>query len=145
MDIRKLALTAGLLWGLALQGCDPILYATATAPLVAPVDSACLKDALAQRLGSPSMRPMLVKRTRTRPAVLWLYYDHASFTQTYADGGLASLVAAQPVASGLQAMFWPPRARHDSVSRRLGHELLAVRDACGGRAPPDRPELTFDR
>jgi hypothetical protein len=138
-------MTAGPLWALPLGSCDPILYARATAPLVVPVDSVCLKGALARRFGKPSMRPILQKRTRTSPAELWLYYDRASFTQIFADSGLATLVAAKPVSKGLEAVFSPPRARQDSVSRRLGRDLLAVRDACGGRPPPGRPELTFDR
>ncbi len=142
--VPRLVQTAGLLSILSLQSCDPILYAWASAPLIAPVDSVCLRDALTSRLGSPSMQ-VVEKPTRRTPAALWLYYGHASFTQTYADSGAVTLEAAQPVASGLQALFAPPRAIQDSVSRQLGREILAARDACGGQAPPGRPALTLDR
>ena len=142
MNSPGLSAFAALLAGFASQGCDPIVYARATTRLVAPVDSVCLKDALARRRGSPSLRPSLKKRKRREPAALWLYYGDASFTQTYPDSGAAALSAAQPIASGL-AVLGRTRKTQDSVSRQLGRELLAVRDACGGRLPPDRPELEF--
>jgi hypothetical protein len=138
MTLRPLALGLSLLCTL---GVDCWQYAVATAPLAEPLDSTCLKNALAQRLGAPSMHPVLEKRDRTMPAALWLYYGHASYTQTYGDTVVA-LTAAQPVSSGL---FSHPTAKQDSVSRQLGAHLLAVRDACGGRSLPGRPELTFGR
>ena len=134
----------GLCSSLVLQGCDPMLYARARTSLVAPVDSACLKQALTSRLGEPSLRPVLEKRTRSTPAAVWLYYGHASFTQTYTDSG-ATLSAAEPVAQGLEVLFSSRRTVQDSVSRQLGVEILAVRDTCGGRTVPGTPELTYDR
>jgi hypothetical protein len=138
MNVRALGLGLSLLTTLAV---DCYHYAVATAPLAEPLDSTCLKAALTRRLGAPSMRPVIEKRTRRTPAALWLYYGHASYTQTYADS-VVTLTAAQPVGSGL---FSHPRARQDSVSRQLGADVLAARDACGGRAMPGRPELTLGR
>ncbi|HEV8401026.1 MAG TPA: hypothetical protein VGQ18_14445 [Gemmatimonadales bacterium] len=136
---------ATLLGAALLQGCDPMLYANARAPLVAPVDSVCLKAALQARFGPPDMRPIVEKRGRKTPAALWLYYGRAAFAQTYHDSGSATLRASKPVASGLQALFAPPHARQDSVSRQLGRDVLAMRDACGGRTPEGVSEVEFSR
>jgi hypothetical protein len=145
MKFLVLSVAAFVIGALSLPSCDPILYARATAPLIAPVDSVCLKNVLTKRLGSPSMHSFVERRTRRTDAALWLYYGHASFTQIYSDSGSAALTAAEPVASGLQALFWPPRTTQDSVSRYLGREILAARDSCGGRPQPGRPELTVGR
>jgi hypothetical protein len=96
MTLRPLALGLSLLCTL---GVDCWQYAVATAPLAEPLDSTCLKNALAQRLGAPSMHPVLEKRDRTMPAALWLYYGHASYTQTYGDTVVA-LTAPAPCAPG---------------------------------------------
>jgi len=138
MTLRPLALGLALLSTIAV---DCYQYALVTAPLTEPLDSTCLKAALARRLGAPSLRPILEKRTQHTPAALWLYYGHASFTQIYADS-VVTLTAAQPISSGL---FSHRSAEQDSVSRGLGVHVLAVRDACGGRALAGRPELTFGR
>jgi hypothetical protein len=144
--VRSLfAVTIVFFGSLLLQGCDPILYARAVAPLVVPVDSACLQQALTRRLGAPSMPRHFEKRSRYWPATLTLYHGYASFHLTYPDTGAATLTAAEPVASGLQALFAPPRRTQDSVSRQLGRELVAARDTCGGRTPPGRAELEFQR
>ena len=145
MDRPTLAICAALVCTLGSEGCDPYIIANATAPLVAPVDSVCLKDALESRLGSPTMRSRVERRDWWRPTTLWLYYGGASFAQTYPDTGAATLHAAEIVAAGLQAIFSPPREVQDSVSRQLGRELVVARDACGGRAPPNRPDFTVAR
>ena len=76
---------------------------------------------------------------------MWLYYGRAIFKQTYSDSGFATLSAAQPLDSGMVAAVLPPRAALDSVGQQLGTEVLAVRDACGGRSRPNLPELTIGR
>ena len=145
MNPRRFAVTAALVGCLSVLSCDPYVFARARAPLVAPVDSACMMDALARRLGPPKLPPHLEKRTRWTPAELSLHYGPALFAQTYADTGAATLSATQTVATGLRAVFGPPRRAQDSVSRQLGRDLLAVRDACGGRTPPGPAELEYER
>ncbi len=141
MNWRTIRSTAGVLCVLGLVDCDPIVYARATTPLIAPIDSACLKQALASRLGAPSMRSGFEKGTHSRAATLTLYYNRTSFKQTYPDTGLASLAASQPLAAGLKALRNSAPVSKDSADRQLERELLSVRDACGGQAPPGSPEL----
>jgi hypothetical protein len=137
-----LLLAALVLWWL---GRDIIVYATASTPLVAPVDSVCFKEVLAQRFGRPADQPVVRSRTEKRAAALWLHYGRAIFKQTYTDTGFATLSAARPVDSGMVAALLPPRTVLDSVGQQLGTEVLAVRDACGGRSRPNLPELTIGR
>ena len=144
MNLRPLALLTCVLLALGLSSCDMMVYAATTAPLQAPVDSACLSSALTQHLGAPSQRPYVTKRTPAQPATLSLSFDGTSVTQTYADSGHVTLVAKKIVAYGAQT-FFSTRAERDSVSRLLGQMLLAVRDACGGRTPQDRPPLIFEQ
>lgn len=136
------AIIAGVL--IALAACDPIRYARVRAPLLAPLDSVCLKHALEVRLGPPVMPQHFQKRSAVEPAALWVYHKHASYTQLYWDVGVATLVAAQPVASGIEVL-WYSKARRDSVRSQLGRDILAVRDHCGGRQAPDSAELILGR
>jgi len=145
MQRHHIVMIACILYSPVLASCDMYLYANATAPLLAPVDSVCLKDALTKRLGAPSMRPVVEKNSGRRPAALWLYYDRASFTQTYPDTGGSTLSAAQVVAAGLFATRARFRRAQDSVSHQLGSTILAVRDDCGGQSVPGRPEITYPR
>ncbi len=145
MILRHARFAVALLCSLLLQSCDPMRYARATAPLVTPIDSVCLQRALTARFGPPSMQSIVEKRTRYMPAHAVFYYHYMAFTQTYPDSGDATLSASEPVAQGLGVLFAKSRKAQDSVSRRLGREVLALRDECGGRAPRDRPELTFER
>lgn len=137
-----LLLAALVVWWL---GRDLIVFATASTPLLAPVDSVCFNEVLARRFGRPDDQPFVRARTEKRPAALWLYYGRAIFKQTYSDSGFATLSAAQPLDSGMVAAVLPPRAALDSVGQQLGTEVLAVRDACGGRSRPNLPELTIGR
>jgi hypothetical protein len=140
----RLALTGAVVSVAIALSCDPIVYARASAPLVVPVDSACLNRTLASRLGAPSLKPVFEKQTRYFPAALTVYYDRASFTQTYPDSGEATLTAAEAIAGGI-GVFSYSHAKRDSISRQLGNVVLAARDACGGRAVPGRPEITYPR
>ncbi len=141
MTLRRLRDVAGAVCVLTLGSCDPIVYARATTPLVAPLDSVCLKGALSRRLGPPSIQPVMTRRTGTRAAELTFYYGHASFTQNYPDSGQVSLTATEPIAGGHQALAGAGQSSRDSVTRSLGQDLLAVRDACGGKSPPGVPDL----
>ncbi len=136
---------ACILYSPVPASCDPYLSATATAPLLAPVDSVCMKDALTKRLGTPSGGPLVEKSSGGRPAALWLYYEHASFTQTYPDTGGSTLSATQVVAAGIFATRTRFHRAQDSVSHQLGSTILAVRDNCGGQRVPGRPEITYPR
>jgi len=136
---------ACIIYSPVLASCDMYLYASATAPLLAPVDSVCLKDALNKRLGAPSDGPVVEKSFGRRPASLWFYYDRVSFTQTYPDTGGSTLIAAQVVAAGLFATRARFHRAQDSVSHQLGSTILAVRDDCGGQSVPGRPEITYPR
>ena len=131
--------------GVAWYTRDLPVYASASAPLVAPVDSVCLNATLARRFGPADAPPIFRSQTTNRPAVRWLHYGHAIFRQTYSDSGFGSLNAAKPVDTGLVAALLPSRALLDSVGRQLGAAVLAARDACGGRARPGLPELTIGR
>ena len=137
-----LLLAALVLWWLAR---DIVVYATASTPLLASVDSVCLNEVLARRFGPPDDQPFVRSRTEKTPAALWLYYGRAIFKQIYADTGAATLSAAKPVDSGFVAVLLPPRGALDSIGQQLGREVLAARDACGGRTRPDLPELTIGR
>jgi len=130
---------------LLVGGCDPNISAHARAALLAPLDPVCLQDALSRRYGPADMRPTRIAGTGTSPTEVWLYYGHASFTQTYSDSGLATLSASKTVSTSIFAALSPPRARMDSVGKQLGNELLAARDACGGRPPANVPEITVGR
>ena len=136
MFSRIIPLAVVLELGVLSSGCDIIIYAKATAPLVAPMDSLCLEEALFHRFGDADEWPVTEPKRGRWPASFTLYFDRTSFTQTYADSGFPTLLAATPVGDGILSVLWPPHARIDSVGNRLGTELLAVRDACGGRTPP---------
>ena len=123
-------------------GGDCYRYANASALLLAPVDSLCLKDALTKRLGPPDMSSNVEKRFGRRPTALWLYYDRTSFTQTYPDTGAATLTAARIVHTGILPMTAREKRAQDSLGDQLGRTILAVRDSCGGRPVPGQPEIT---
>ncbi|SRR6266545_760387 len=145
MQRHRIVMIACILSGPVLESCEMYLYANATAPLVAPVDSVCLKDALTKRLGSPSGGPQVEKSSGRRPAALWLYYERASFTQTYPDTGGSTLSAAQVVGAGVFATRRRFHRAQDSVSHKLGSTILAVREDCGGQSVPGLPEITYPR
>src|SRR6266568_2701893 len=125
MNTRPLLVSAGvaalIIAGYAWYVRDLPVYASADAPLAAPIDSVCLDSVLARR------------------------YGHAIFRLTYSDSGFATLSSAKPIDSGFVAALLPSRTVMDSVGRQLGAEVLAARDACGGRARPGLPELTIGR
>src|SRR6266480_4086594 len=102
MNTRLLLVSAGvaalIIAGYAWYVRDLPVYASADAPLAAPIDSVC-----------------------------------------------ATLSSAKPIDSGFVAALLPSRTVMDSVGRQLGAEVLAARDACGGRARPGLPELTIGR
>src|SRR6266550_1013361 len=89
--------------------------------------------------------PIARSRTKTRSAVRWLHYGRAIFRLTYSDSGFATLSSAKPIDSGFVAALLPSRTVMDSVGRQLGEDVLAAREACGGRARPGLPELTIGR
>jgi len=146
MHRRSLYWGAATIAALISIHCTPTISASATALLLAPVDSACLRAVLAERVGAETMRPTMQKRTRYHPASLYLYHGRwATWSQTYPDSGYASLSAEQDVAHGFKAIFSPPRVVQDSVRRWLGSVLIEARDRCGGRAPPDQPDVVHAR
>src|SRR5258705_13700076 len=118
MQRHHIVMIACIIYSPVLASCDMYLYASAPAPLLAPVDSVCLKDALNKRLGAPSDGPVVEKTFGRRPASLWFYYDRVSFTQTYPDTGGSTLIAAQVVAAGL----FPPRGRVYRAPENLGYQ-----------------------
>ena len=130
---------------LACAGCDPITYARATVPLVAPVDSGCLERTLTMRFGRADMAPFIQESVGGSPRMLTFYYHRSMFRQTYGDTGISSLFGARSVGDGIFVALWPPHARLDSVGHALGTELLALRNACGGRTPPGVDEVTIGR
>ncbi len=149
MNTRPLLVSAGvaalIIAGYAWYVRDLPVYASADAPLAAPIDSVCLDSVLARRYGHADAPPIARSGTKTRSAVRWLHYGHAIFRLTYSDSGFATLSSAKPIDSGFVAALLPSRTVMDSVGRQLGAEVLAARDACGGRARPGLPELTIGR
>src|SRR5256885_11888408 len=149
MNTRVLLVCAGvaalIVAGYAWYVRDLPVYASADAPLAAPIDSVCLDSVLARRFGHADAPPIARSGTKTRSAVRWLHYGRAIFRQTYSDSGFGTLSAAKPVDTGLVAALLPSRPLLDSVGHQLGAAVLAARDACGGRARPGLPELTIGR
>lgn len=142
---RYAALAVALGIGASIGACDIIIYAKATAPLVAPMDSLCLEEALFHRFGDADEWPATERRNGRWPASFTLYFDRTSFTQTYADSSFPTLLAAKPVGAGIFSALWPPHARIDSVGHSLGEELLALRNTCGGQTPFGVEEVTVAR
>src|SRR6266480_4232238 len=79
-----LLLAALVLWWLAR---DIVVYATASTPLLAPVDSVCLNEVLARRFGPPDDQPFVRSRTEKTPAALWLFFCRSVFHQNLHSSG----------------------------------------------------------
>ena len=133
MNTRRHRHRLGIAAVILLGACDPIYQVMVAAPLVAPVDSVCLRESLGRLTGRPAVWPytaQLAAPSGDTLARVWYRNGWSDLGQVQFRDSTTQLMST----SGRIGVKYT-RAEAAAVAESLGAFLLAVRDACNGTTP----------